>query len=190
MLIFWLKLRGHAQQLFRFSDSHMMLVWAVAVGVAGACATALFREGIRLTQALLGDHTEGLVALAESLPWYIRILLPAAGGLVAGGCLIIANRRKTRQSSTDYMEAVTIGDGVVPVWQSAWRGASSLLTITSGGSIGREGSMVQLAALVSSLIGRWIHFDPPRLRLLVACGAAAGITSAYNAPIAGAFFVT
>jgi CIC family chloride channel protein len=50
--------------------------------------------------------------------------------------------------------------------------------------------MVQLAALVSSLVGRWVHFDPPRLRLLVACGAAAGITSAYNAPIAGAFFVT
>jgi CIC family chloride channel protein len=50
--------------------------------------------------------------------------------------------------------------------------------------------MVQLAALCASLIGRVVHFDPPRLKLLVACGAAAGITSAYSAPIAGAFFVT
>jgi chloride channel protein, CIC family len=85
---------------------------------------------------------------------------------------------------------VAIGDGVMPVGTSLWRSASSLFTIASGGSIGREGPMVQLAALAASLIGRWVHFDPQRLRLLVACGAAAGITSAYNAPIAGAFFVT
>ena len=167
-----------------------MLVWAVVVGVAGAFATAVFREGIAILQRLLGNHSEGLVALASSLPWPARVLLPAVGGLIAGFCLLIARKRVSKNASTDYMEAVTIGDGVVPVWQSVWRSMSSLITISSGGSIGREGSMVQLAALVSSLVGRWVHFDPPRLRLLVACGAAAGITSAYNAPIAGAFFVT
>nr|WP_284507506.1 ClcB-like voltage-gated chloride channel protein [Caballeronia sp. AZ7_KS35] len=185
-----LKLRTRAQRLFRLSDSHTMLVWAVVVGVAGAFATSVFREGIEILQRLLGNHSEGLVALAQSLPWPVRVLLPAVGGLIAGVCLLIASKRASKNASTDYMEAVTIGDGVVPVWQSVWRSLSSLITISSGGSIGREGSMVQLAALVSSLIGRWVHFDPPRLRLLVACGAAAGITSAYNAPIAGAFFVT
>ncbi|MDR5813578.1 MULTISPECIES: ClcB-like voltage-gated chloride channel protein [unclassified Caballeronia] len=190
MLSFLLKLRTRAQRLFRLSDSHTMLVWAVVVGVAGAFATALFREGIEILQHLLGNRSEGLVALALGLPWPVRMLLPAAGGVIAGFCLLIARRRVNKNASTDYMEAVTIGDGVVPVWQSFWRSLSSLITISSGGSIGREGSMVQLAALVSSLIGRWVHFDPPRLRLLVACGAAAGITSAYNAPIAGAFFVT
>jgi CIC family chloride channel protein len=167
-----------------------MLVWAVVVGVAGAFATAVFREGIEILQRILGNHSEGLVALARSLPLPVRVLLPAVGGLIAGCCLLIARSRASKNASTDYMEAVTIGDGVVPVWQSFWRSLSSLITISSGGSIGREGSMVQLAALSSSLIGRWVHFDPPRLRLLVACGAAAGITSAYNAPIAGAFFVT
>lgn len=167
-----------------------MLVWAVVVGVAGAFATAVFREGIEILQRLLGNHSEGLVALARSLPLPMRVLLPAVGGLIAGFCLLIARRHVSKNASTDYMEAVTISDGVVPVWQSFWRSLSSLITISSGGSIGREGSMVQLAALASSLIGRWVHFDLPRLRLLVACGAAAGITSAYNAPIAGAFFVT
>jgi CIC family chloride channel protein len=69
------------------------------------------------------------------------------------------------------------------------RSASSLVSIGTGGSIGREGSMVQLAALASSLLGRVFRFPVERLRLLVACGAAAGLTAAYNAPIAGAFFV-
>ncbi|SAK87654.1 voltage-gated ClC-type chloride channel ClcB [Caballeronia arationis] len=190
MLSFLLKLRTRAQKLFRLSDDHTMLVWAVIVGVAGAFATAAFREGIDELQRAFGSEAGNFVEMAKRLPWPVRVALPTAGGLVAGVCLLIARRRATKQAHADYMEAVTIGDGAVPVWQSFWRSLSSLFTIASGGSIGREGSMVQLAALSASLIGRWVHFDPPRLRLLVACGAAAGITSAYNAPIAGAFFVT
>ncbi|MDR5750521.1 MULTISPECIES: ClcB-like voltage-gated chloride channel protein [unclassified Caballeronia] len=190
MLSFLLKLRTRAQKLFRLSDDHTMLVWAVIVGVAGAFATAAFREGIDELQRAFGGEAGNFVEMAKRLPWPVRVALPAAGGLVAGVCLLIARRRAPKQTHADYMEAVTIGDGAVPVWQSLWRSLSSLFTIASGGSIGREGSMVQLAALSASLIGRWVHFDPPRLRLLVACGAAAGITSAYNAPIAGAFFVT
>jgi CIC family chloride channel protein len=87
------------------------------------------------------------------------------------------------------MEAIATGSGEVSVPQTLLRSASSLCTIASGGSIGREGSMVQLAAMGASLVGRFVRFDAARLRLLVACGAAAGITSAYNAPIAAAFFV-
>ncbi|MCA3855426.1 ClcB-like voltage-gated chloride channel protein, partial [Burkholderia sp.] len=116
--------------------------------------------------------------------------MPAAGGFLAGCVLLLATRGDRQAAKTDYMESVALGNGVVPVRQSLWRSVSSLLTIGSGGSIGREGPMVQLAALAASLVGRFVHFDPPRLRLLVACGAAAGITSAYNAPIAGAFFVS
>jgi CIC family chloride channel protein len=190
VLSFLLKLRTRAQTLFRLSDDHTMLVWAVIVGVAGAFATAAFREGIDELQRAFGGEPGNFVEMAKRLPWPVRVVLPMTGGLVAGVCLLIARRRATKQAHADYMEAVTIGDGAVPVWQSLWRSLSSLFTIASGGSIGREGSMVQLAALSASLIGRWVHFDPPRLRLLVACGAAAGITSAYNAPIAGAFFVT
>ncbi|MBB5402478.1 CIC family chloride channel protein [Paraburkholderia youngii] len=190
MLSFLLKLRTRAQRLFRLSDAHTMLVWSVVVGIAGAFATVAFRKGIELLQLAITGHSGSFVETARSLPWTVRIWVPAAGGLVAGVFLLIAQRHADRHPHSDYMEAVAIGDGAVPVRLSLWRSVSSLFTIASGGSIGREGPMVQLAALASSLIGRWVHFDPPRLRLLVACGAAAGITSAYSAPIAGAFFVT
>jgi CIC family chloride channel protein len=190
VLSFLLKLRTRAQEMFRLSDAHTMLVWSVVVGVAGAFATIAFREAISLLQLAFVGRSGSLVGMALSLPWTERIWLPAAGGLIAGFLLLVAQRHVDKNSHIDYMEAVAIGDGVVPVRLSFWRSVSSLFTISSGGSIGREGPMVQLAALAASLIGRWVHFDPPRLRLLVACGAAAGITAAYSAPIAGAFFVT
>lgn len=189
MLSFLLKLRTRAQTLFRLSDAHTMLVWSVIVGIGGALATVAFREGIELIQRLLSGSSGSFTEMARRVPPLARIALPAAGGFVAGCVLLIAQRGAPPDGKSDYMEAVALGDGVVPVRQSLWRSASSLLTIGSGGSIGREGPMVQLAALVASLVGRFAHFDPSRLRLLVACGAAAGITAAYNAPIAGAFFV-
>jgi CIC family chloride channel protein len=190
VLSFLLKLRTRAQDLFRLSEAHTMLVWSVVVGVAGAFATIAFREAISLLQLAIVGRSGSFVEMARRLPWTVRIWLPAAGGLIAGFLLLVARRHADKNGHTDYMEAVAIGDGVVPVRLSFWRSVSSLFTIASGGSIGREGPMVQLAALCASLIGRWVHFDPARLRLLVACGAAAGITSAYSAPIAGAFFVT
>ncbi|PLZ03973.1 chloride channel protein [Burkholderia sp. WAC0059] len=199
MLSFLLKLRTRARDLLRLSDAHVMLIWSVVVGIAGAGATVLFRGGIVLLEHVFsgmwngaaGDGMSGsLVEMARRLPWTVRIWLPAAGGLAAGLLLLVARRGGSGGAPTDYVEAVAIGDGAMPVGKSLWRSVSSLFTIASGGSIGREGPMVQLAALAASLLGRWLHLDPPRLRLLVACGAAAGITSAYNAPIAGAFFVT
>ena len=87
------------------------------------------------------------------------------------------------------MEAILIGNGQLPVKSSLVKSMAAMFSIASGGSIGREGPMVQLAAVAASWLGRWRSFSPPQLRLLVACGAASGIASAYNAPIAGSFFV-
>ncbi len=189
MLTTLLTYRTRLERLFRFSEEHSMLLWAAVVGLLGALATISFRESIHGVQWLLTGKAGSLVEIAKSLPWSVRLLLPAAGGVVAGIFLLLAKRFATGASS-DYMEAVAIGDGHISVSQSLLRSISSLATIATGGSIGREGSMVQLAAMAASYIGRITHFDPPLLRLLVACGAAAGLTSAYNAPIAGAFFVT
>ncbi len=169
-------------------DGYVMLLWAVFAGVAGALATMVFRQGILSLQWLLGKQNLSVVEMAESLPWYIRFLLPILGGLVAGGLLVLAQRFK-HGAPSDYMESIAFGDGRIPVRHTLLRSLSSLVTIASGGSIGREGSMVQLAAMCSSILGRLTRLRPDRLRLLVACGAAAGITSAYNAPIAGAFFI-
>ncbi|HEY2256356.1 MAG TPA: ClcB-like voltage-gated chloride channel protein [Variovorax sp.] len=185
-----LSLRSALQRTFGIADWQSMLLWSIAAGLLGWLATELFRAALDgLGWLVFGEHGGGLVRIARGLPGWARIVSPAVGGLVAGLLLVLARRVAVQKSTSDYMEAIVLGDGRIPVAQTLVRSASSLVSIASGGSIGREGSMVQLAALTASLMGRALRFPVERLRLLVACGAAAGLTAAYNAPIAGAFFV-
>jgi CIC family chloride channel protein len=125
----------------------------------------------------------------RELAWWQRLAIPATGGLMAGLVLLFGKRLHRGQSSTDYMEAILIGSGKLPVRATMVKSTAALFSIASGGSIGREGPMVQLASMAASWLGRRGRLSAPQLRLLVACGAAAGIASAYNAPIAGSFFV-
>ena len=166
-----------------------IVFWAALTGICGALASVAFRELIHAFELMITGHSGSLVGAATELRGVHRAIVPVIGGLLAGlviqyGAALISAKR-----SVDYMEAVTVGDGVIAARPTLIRSISSLLTIASGGSIGREGPMVQLAALIGSKIALLRKAPIPRRRLLVACGAAAGIASAYNAPIAGALFV-
>lgn len=175
--------------LIHLEESQIMLLWAGCVGLLGGLSSYAYRAGIRGLQWLTLHESGSLVAIASSLPWWERLAVPTAGGFVAGLILYWGMRMARGEHSTDYMEAIALRDGVIRTRSSLVKCASSLVTVASGGSIGREGSMVQLGAWLSSFIGRRLHLPVPRLRLLVACGAAASIAAVYNAPIAGSLFV-
>jgi CIC family chloride channel protein len=163
--------------------------WAALVGVGGALSSVLFREALRQLEFLFTHSDEVPGATAAHLEWWQRLIIPALGGMIAGAILLFGEKWSRAGKSLDFMEVVTLGNGVMRVRATMVKSVSSLVSIASGGSIGREGPMVQLAAMVGSLLGRTARFSPARLRLLVACGAAAGIACAYNAPFSGAFFV-
>ena len=163
--------------------------WAAIVGLCGAFSSVAFRESLNQMQLFLLHYNGPLENAATTLPWWGRLLMPAAGGLIAGSILLFGQKWSTAGKSADFMEAVVLGNGVIRVRATIVKSLSSLVTISSGGSIGREGPMVQLASMLGSLLGRLGKFSPARLRLFVACGAAAGIACAYNAPLTGAFFV-
>jgi len=184
-----LRLRVWLAERFRTGDTLPTYFWAGVVGLAGGASGPAFRWTCRQLQWLFVGNTLDLVAAADGLSVWRRLLVPALGGLLAGIVLTLGARLLKGQRATDYMESVTIGDGEIRVAPTLVRISSSIFSIASGGSLGREGPMVQLAAMIASGIARLGRLPRPRLQLMVACGAAAGIASAYNAPIGGALFV-
>jgi CIC family chloride channel protein len=172
-------------------DLQVTLFYAGIVGFLAAASAEIFRRLTNFANFLFTQHhSSGLTESFSSLPWWQRILVPMLGG-AAGGLVLMAMAHFIKQRrTTDYMEAVVIGDGVLSIRKVLFKSFSSLFSISSGGSIGREGPLVQLAAMCASTFARLARVSSPKLRLLVACGAAAGIASAYHAPIAGALFVS
>jgi CIC family chloride channel protein len=176
--------------LLGHEDLASIIFWAALVGFCAALSSVAFREGLRLLELLFTGQATSLELAATGMVWWRRVLLPLCGAVAAGFILRQAGRVLASPRAVDYMEAVRVGDGAISVRATLVNSLSSLLTISSGGSIGREGPMVQLAAMLGSRIGRFARAPIPRLRLMVACGGAAGIAAAYNAPISGALFVS
>jgi CIC family chloride channel protein len=188
-LLWLLRWRVWIQEKLQPTEWQITLLWAAVAGCLGAITSFLFSAMTERVHGLFGDSSRSVVDSMKQLPWWGCLLVPSLGGACAGFLLMFGQRLTRAQSSTDYMEAIVIGNGRLPTRASLIKSAAAVFSIGSGGSIGREGPMVQIAAVLASRLGRWRKFTPPQLRLLVACGAAAGIASAYNAPIAGSFFV-
>ncbi len=175
---------------FRISDTQRVLFWAGVVGVLGGLATIALRDAMELLHHLLTRQPGGLVESFARMPQWRRLVVPIVGGALAGGAIHFGRWLGESRNTTDYMEAVALGKGSLSFRRSVVKIVSAAFSVASGASIGREGPLVQLSALVASLVGKFRNWSAPRRRVIVACGAAAGIASAYNAPIAGALFVS
>ena len=161
--------------------------------MALAGCVGLIGGAINLVFTFLSDRFGALLwsfpVTVQSIPSSVVIvLLTMGGGLLAGLFLHFGLHYIGRQGTTNFLEAVHVGDGRLPFRTAVVKGVSSLISIVSGASIGREGSITQLTATMASKWGQLLKWPPYRLRLMVACGAASGMAAAYNAPIAGAVF--
>ncbi|MBI1397158.1 MAG: voltage-gated ClC-type chloride channel ClcB [Betaproteobacteria bacterium] len=168
------------------------LVMALTVGSVGALVVEGFRAVLfRLEALFVGASGGHLVSAARDLVPEARFFAPALGALVAGLVLWLAERGRPPtpwRRSGDYIEAVSIGNGRLDLTGGMLKAIASLLVVSTGGAVGREGAMVLLAAMAASVLGR-IAGRQFELRLVVSCGAAAGLAAAYHAPLAGAMFV-
>ena len=125
---------------------------------------------------------------ARALPWYWRVAIPATGGLIVGPLIYFFAREARGHGVPEVMKAVALRGGVIRARIVAIKALASALSIGTGGSVGREGPIVQIGAAFGSNLGQMLRLPTLQLRTLVGCGAAAGISATFNAPIAGALF--
>jgi CIC family chloride channel protein len=180
-----------------------MVLAAVVLGIAGAAGAIVFRIMIRVFQGLFFGGVDGLTGVFEAglfadpvdplerargLAAHWRILVPALGGLVVGPLVYFVAREAKGHGVPEVMEAVAFKGGVIRRRVVALKTLVSAISIGSGGSVGREGPIVQIGSAAGSWFGQLLKVPPGQLRTLVGCGSAAGIAATFNAPIAGALF--
>src|SRR5262245_43745415 len=134
------------------------------------------------------ESPHDLVEPARALPAWHRLLAPTIGGLLVGLGLWLNRGPVPGHGTAGIIEAVARGKGRLSVAAGLKDIAMILVTVGSGGSLRREGSLLRGGATLGSWLGERTGVAGPRLSTLVACGAAAGIAAAYNAPIGGALF--
>ena len=166
--------------------------WIIAllIGIAAGFAALLFRKGINwLQETLYGvEDVRLLHSFAEGLPWYMILLIPVAGGLAVGLILHLFTPDGRARSVADVIEGAALADGRVEQKAGLASAAASLITLGTGGSSGREGPVVHLAAVISSRVSDLIRADGITGRDLLGCAVAAAVSASFNAPIAGALF--
>lgn len=176
------------RERLHLSEEAFHLILACVVGVISGLTNLAYHRANELIQLLVLSRPGELAAMAEALaPWQL-VLVPTLGGLAAGLVLFLGLRLIGNPGLSNLLEVVVAGDGRLRLRPALINAASSLLSMSTGASIGREGLLTQLSASFASKLGQLRHWPPYRLRLMVACGAAAGMASAYNAPIGGAVF--
>ncbi|WP_373353692.1 chloride channel protein [Pseudoroseicyclus sp. CXY001] len=167
-------------------------LWALAlvIGLAAGLATLLFRLGIAWLQALVygTDDPAHIHSFAAGLDWYWLLAIPICGGLVVGLLVDRLTEDGRVRSVADVIEAAALHDGRVQRRRGLVSALASLITLSTGGSTGREGPVVHLAAVMASYVNSWTRASGIEGRELLGCAVAAAVSASFNAPIAGALF--
>ena len=171
-----------------------LFVIAVVVGVGSGLGAVAFRYLIYFFTWLATGHVQfgqaGYVG-SSHLPWLglgFFVVIPVIGGLIYGPLIYRYAREARGHGVPEVMIAVAENGGRIRPQVSAVKALASALCIGAGGSVGREGPIVQIGSALASGLGQWVRMPENRMRILVACGAGGGIAATFNAPITGVFF--
>ena len=177
----------------RHSPSGLVAL-ALIIGTGAGLGAIVFRYLILWATVLFTgsqDYSSVGPAAHPRLPalgsWFV-ILAPVVGGLLYGPLVSVFAREARGHGVPEVMLAVAEYGGRIRPRVAIVKSLASALCIGSGGSVGREGPIVQIGSALGSTLGQLLRAPELRLRLLVACGAAGGISATFNAPIAGVLF--
>jgi CIC family chloride channel protein len=185
--------RARVLTLIRASNGGLMVL-ALLVGAGAGAGAIAFRWLIKTFTMILSGHPDyaGLGHVANPhVPglgrWFV-LLSPVVAGLLYGPLVYFFAREARGHGVPEVMFAVARRGGRIAPKVAAVKALASALCIGGGGSVGREGPIVQIGSALGSTLGQLARVSESRMRLLVACGAAGGIAATFNAPLAGVFF--
>jgi CIC family chloride channel protein len=171
-----------------------LIALAVLTGVAAGVGGVVFHLMIDGFTQLFSGHADYSAvghAINPHVPglgiWFV-VVAPVVGGLIYGPLVAKFAPEARGHGVPEVMLAVNQGGGKIRPQVSLVKSLASAICIGSGGSVGREGPIVQIGSAIGSLAGQVFRRPESELRLLVACGAAGGIAATFNAPIAGVVF--
>lgn len=171
-----------------------LLALALLVGAGAALFAMVFRWLIESFTLLLSGHADYAAVPGAAHPgleglgrWFL-LGAPVVAGLLYGPLVHFFAREARGHGVPEVMYAVARRGGRIAPQVAAVKALASALCIGGGGSVGREGPIVQIGSALGSTTGRVFGVAESRMRVLVACGAAGGIAATFNAPLAGVFF--
>ena len=157
-------------------------------GILGGLGAVVFNWLIELFQRLIYFQSGHLSEIVSSVAWWRIVIGPAIGGAVVGPLVYFFAREAKGLGVPEVIHAVALGGGIIRKRLVLLKAFASAICIGSGGSAGREGPIIQMCSAIGSALGQSVGLSSEQLRVLVGCGAAAGIGATFNAPIAGAIF--
>ncbi|NIM96783.1 MAG: CBS domain-containing protein [candidate division Zixibacteria bacterium] len=173
---------------FKASERRVLIILSVLVGVGGGLGAVIFRWLIGFFHKVFFDYGTLLFSQATSQPNWLIPLIPAAGGLLVAPITYRLAKEARGHGVPEVMLAVALRGGIIRPLIALAKSIASSICIGSGGSAGREGPIVQIGSALGSTVGQLFRMSGERVKILVGCGAAAGISATFNAPIAGVLF--
>jgi chloride channel protein, CIC family len=182
-----------AREWLRGTPAGLVALALLVGGGAGAGAVVFRYLILGFTYAFTGHHDYSAAGRApygyfHGLGFWFVVCTPVVGGLLYGPLIYFFAREARGHGVPEVMLAVAERGGRIRPRVAVIKSVASALCIGSGGSVGREGPIVQIGSALGSTLGQLTRVPESRLRVLVACGAAGGISATFNAPIAGVFF--
>jgi len=182
------KLKPRLPFHFRLSETQVLISMSIIVGLGTAFGALIFMWLIDYFRHLFFGYSEQvLTRLIGSTNFWIA-LVPMAGGLIVGPIVYKFAVEAKGHGVPEVMLAVARKGGIIRARVAVAKAVASAICIGSGGSAGREGPIVQIGSAIGSTIGQVFKMSSSRVKILVGCGAAAGISAVFNAPIAGVIF--
>ncbi len=177
-----------ALERFKLTEHLFVIVAALLIGALAGFGTILIRSMIKEISDFSFRGGGTVLENIKDSAWYWRILIPTIGGAIVGPIIYFFSKEAKRSGVPEVMQSVLIRGGYIRPRVAVVKAITTAITIGTGGSVGREGPIVQIGSSIGSTVGQLLNVSAQRTKTFVGCGAAAGIAAAFNAPVAGALF--